>query len=282
MPSFTFNMTNIPVCIPLDLWYHPSHSHHQDFPRLFLTFPGYPGSKKWKKKISNYLEHPILWNDITPNKKKKPRIHNWQPRLAFTTGSHAFGWQFFYRFWVYWLDNLIGKLLSGFQLGNHQVCLKYWKILKGPKYLRNKDFPPFHGWIFGAHFCFWWILGSLEYQRLQRTQSIQTFSTFWYLNQNLHVNFEILKLKYSGILMGGGFKWGGYLIFSMVFSDSLTFPQGSPTNPTGFPVTFSPWTGTPSFKKPILVRLQHLQTFNLRTYEISCTKYIDYSINIDT
>ena len=60
----------------------------------------------------------------------------------------------------------------------------------------------------------------------------------------------------------------------MVFSDSLTFPQGSPTNPTGFPVTFSPWTGTPSFKKPILVRLQHLQTFNLRTYEISCTKYI--------
>ena len=74
MPSLTFSMTNIPVCIPLDLWYHPSHSHHQDFPRLFLTFPGYPGSKKW----NNYLRklpwapNPLKWHH--PKQKKGPEL----------------------------------------------------------------------------------------------------------------------------------------------------------------------------------------------------------------
>lgn len=180
----------------------------QSPPGFSTTFPDFSWiSRKQEVKQNNlklpWAPNPLKWHH--PKQKKRPRIHSWQPRLAFTTGSHAFGWQLFYRFWVYWLDNLIGKLLSGFQLGNHQVCLKYWKILKGPKYLRNKDFPTFHGWIFGAHFCFWdpWNIKDCK-----EPKSIQAFSTFWYLNQNHHLNFEILKLKYSGILMGGGSSEG--------------------------------------------------------------------------
>ena len=89
MPSLTFDMTNIPVCIPLDLWYHPSHSHHQDFPRLFLTFPGYPGSKKWKKNLKlPWAPNPLKWHH--PKQKKKAQnsqltaevgLHHWISRL---------------------------------------------------------------------------------------------------------------------------------------------------------------------------------------------------------
>lgn len=145
----------------------------QSPPGFSTTFPDFSwiSRKQEVKQLSSQTTLSTQSFEMTsPQTKKKAQnsqltaevgLHHWISRLRMAIVLSFLGLL---------VGQLFGKLLSGFQLGNHQVCLKYWKILKGPKYLRNKDFPPFHGWIFGAHFCFWWILGSLEYQRLQRTQ----------------------------------------------------------------------------------------------------------------
>ena len=103
-----------------------------------------------------WAPNPLKWHHH--KQKKDPEFTTDKPRLAFTTGSHAFGWCFFIVFLKYWLDNLIGKLLSGFQLGNHQVCfkywLKYWKILKIWKVqsIEKQRLSTIPRMIFGSHY----------------------------------------------------------------------------------------------------------------------------------
>lgn len=164
------------------------------------------------------------------------------PNLAFTTGSHAFGWRFFGQFdretetpeWTStWKPPSLEK--------------KYWKILKGPKY------------------CPWNIKDS----NLEGWTKNPKDSNIFHYSIWTKITVWILRSSIFGDSYGSGVQVRGSLIFSMVFSDSLTFPQGSPTNPTGFPVTPSPWTA--SFKKPIGQN---------NIYKTTCAREISY-INID-